>query len=293
MNSPQKFVIRACARAKVNLYLHILDRRQDGYHELDSLFVFGDIADVIEVSPSPALSFKVRGPFAEALSAEEDNLVLRAARMLADTAEIRPQIKITLTKNLPVAAGLGGGSADAAAALRALAEFWKIPSSKVDLAPLGLSIGSDVPACLLSGPCYVGGIGQRLEPLPEFPSFPLLLVNPRIELRTGLIFETFKKKFSKAARFSQIPPDVFALAELLQSRNNDLEEPAIEICPEIAEILVAIKKTKGCLLARLSGSGATCFGMYGDTQDAEQAAISLRRGGWWTEVTTTAKAKCS
>ena len=108
-----------------------------------------------------------------------------------------------------------------------------------------------------------------------------------------MIFETFKKKFSKAARFSQIPPDVFALAELLQSRNNDLEEPAIEICPEIAEILVAIKKTKGCLLARLSGSGATCFGMYGDTQDAEQAAISLRRGGWWTEVTTTAKAKCS
>ena len=252
-------MIRACARAKVNLYLHILDRRQDGYHELDSLFVFGDIADVIEVSPSPALSFKVRGPFAEALSAEEDNLVLRAARMLADTAEIRPQIKITLTKNLPVAAGLGGGSADAAAALRALAEFWKIPSSKVDLAPLGLSIGSDVPACLLSGPCYVGGIGQRLEPLPEFPSFPLLLVNPRIELRTGLIFETFKIKFSKAARFSQIPPDVFALAELLQSRNNDLEEP-VEICPEIAEILVAIKKTKGCLLARLSGRAQLVLG---------------------------------
>lgn len=283
--------IRVYARAKINLYLHVLNRREDGYHELDSLFVFGDFADVIAVTPARSLSLEIQGPFAEKLSTKEDNSVLRAARLLADAVQIRPQTKITLTKNLPIAAGLGGGSADAAAVLRALAELWQISPSAVDLTLLGLGIGSDVPACLLSEPCYVGGIGEQVEPIPGLPAFPLLLVNPGVELATRSIFGTFGKEFSEAARFPKIPSTISELVSLLKTRHNDLQRPAIKKCSAVAEIIHAIDETDGCLLARLSGSGATCFGIYGNIVKAKQAAALLKKRGWWAEATMTAKAE--
>ena len=283
--------IRVYARAKINLYLHVLNRREDGYHELDSLFVFGDLADVIAVTPARSLSLEIRGPFAGKLSAKDENSVLRAARLLADAVQIRPQTKITLTKNLPIAAGLGGGSADAAAVLRALAELWRISPSAVDLTLLGLGIGSDVPACLLSEPCYVGGIGEQIEPIPALPALPLLLVNPGVELATSSVFRTFGTKFSETARFPEVPTTIPNLISLLQTRHNDLQRPAIEQCSGIAEILHVINETEGCLLARLSGSGATCFGIYENIVEAKQAAASLKKRGWWAEATMTAKAE--
>ena len=283
--------IRVYARAKINLYLHVLNRREDGYHELDSLFVFGDLADVIAVTPARSLRLEIRGPFAGKLSDKEENSVLRAARLLADAVQIRPQTKITLTKNLPIAAGLGGGSADAAAVLRALAELWRISPSAVDLTLLGLGIGSDVPACLLSEPCYVSGIGEQIEPIPALPALPLLLVNPGVELATSSVFRTFGTKFSETARFPEVPTTIPNLISLLQTRHNDLQRPAIEQCSGIAEILQVISETEGCLLARLSGSGATCFGIYGNIVEAKQAAALLKKRGWWAEATITAKAE--
>ncbi|MBO42530.1 MAG: 4-(cytidine 5'-diphospho)-2-C-methyl-D-erythritol kinase [Rhodospirillaceae bacterium] len=279
------------ARAKINLYLHVLGRREDGYHELDSLFVFGEIADLIDVRPSRSLRLEVKGKFGEALPERNDNLIVRAARLLADAVQIKPNAEITLTKNLPVAAGLGGGSADAAAALRALAVFWEIPPDSVDLTLLGLGLGADIPACLLSEPCFVGGVGELVEPVPDFPSVPILLVNPGEALATASVFAGTKQKFSKRSRFETIPDSVDGLVSTLNSRRNDLEGPAIELCPLVAEVLQAIRATDGCRLARMSGSGATCFGLYGDVIEAREAAKSLRCRGWWSEATVTASAQ--
>jgi len=284
-------VVTVQARAKVNLYLHVLGRRKDGYHELDSLFVFGEIADVVQVRPARSLRLKTKGPFAKALPESKDNLILRAAKLLADAVEIKPKAEITLTKNLPIAAGLGGGSADAAAALRALAAFWEIPPDSVDLTLLGLGLGADIPACLLSEPCFVGGVGELIEPAPDFPSVPILLVNPGDALATASVFAARKQKFSKKSRFASMPDSVVGLVSVLEARRNDLEEPAMSLCPAVGEVLQAIRATDGCRLARMSGSGATCFGLYRDVLEAEEAAKSLRRRGWWSEATVTASAE--
>lgn len=290
MNAPPGEKVTVQARAKINLYLHVLARREDGYHELDSLFVFGELADVIEVKPGRSLRLKAKGPFAKELPVDKDNLVLRAARLLADAVETKPKAAITLTKNLPIAAGLGGGSADAAATLRALAALWQVPPEAVDLTLLGLGIGADVPACLLSEPCYVGGIGERIAPVAELPSFPMVLANPGIALPTVSVFGARKQEFSKRSRFRRMPINTDELVVRLKNRRNDLQAPAIELCPAIADMLQAIEATEGCRLARLSGSGASCFGIYRDLADAEDAAALLKRRGWWAEATITASA---
>jgi 4-diphosphocytidyl-2-C-methyl-D-erythritol kinase len=282
--------VTAQARAKINLYLHVLGRRKDGYHELDSLFVFADIADVVEIRPAKSLRLKLKGPFAKDLPVKDDNLILRAARLLSDAVEIKPQAAITLTKNLPIAAGLGGGSADAAAVFRALVRFWEIPQKAVDLTLLGLGLGADVPACLLSEPCFVGGIGELIEPSPKLPALPMILVNPGIALATASVFSARNQRFSKSARFSSAPGTLKELFSALQRRRNDLEKPAVALCPAVADVLKAIEATEGCRLARMSGSGATCFGLYDDMATAEQAASVLRRRGWWVEATVTASA---
>ena len=279
------------ARAKINLYLHVLGRREDGYHELDSLFVFGEFADLIDVRPSRSLRLKVKGTFGGALPESNDNLILRAAKLLSDAVQIKPNAEITLTKNLPIAAGLGGGSADAAATLRALAVFWEIPPNSLDLTLLGLGLGADIPACLLSEPCFVGGVGELVEPVPGFPSVPILLVNPGEALATASVFAGTKQEFSKKSRFETIPDSVDGLVSALKSSRNDLERSAIELCPAVAEVLQAIRATDGCRLARMSGSGATCFGLYSDVMEAREAAKSLRQRGWWSEATVTASAQ--
>ncbi len=279
-------VIAVEAPAKVNLYLHVTGRRSNGYHELDTLMVFTEMADRLTVTPSDSLSLAVEGPFAGNLPADsEGNLVMKAARTLADAAGVEPTGRMVLTKNLPVSAGLGSGSSDAAAALKALMRYWRIPEGAVDLPAIGLGIGSDIPGCLAARSIFVSGTGDRIEPTPPLPPVDILLVNPGVQLSTKAVFEARKGGFSPEARFRKAPRDVRALADLMEERTNDLTDPATRLSPIIDEVLAAIGAAPGCRLARMSGSGATCFGLFDDAETAIRAKGQLQRANWWCSVT--------
>lgn len=275
--------VSVSAPAKLNLYLHVTGRRDDGYHELDSLVAFADIHDTIEVRHADNLSLTVEGPFGAALSAEADNLVLRAARALAEAGGIEPAAQITLTKTLPVAAGIGGGSADAAATLNALSRLWSLNVPADDLAALALTLGADVPVCLERKSAFVGGIGEALTPAPILPAASLVLVNPLTQLSTPAVFAARTGEFSAPARFDEIPFDTASLAGLLGDRRNDLTDAAISLAPEVGAVLQALDDAPGTLLARMSGSGATCFGLYKDAAAAKRAAklVRAKHPGWW------------
>jgi 4-diphosphocytidyl-2-C-methyl-D-erythritol kinase len=278
--------IAVAAPAKLNLYLHVTGRRQDGYHELDSLVVFTDIHDTIEVRPSAALSLKVEGPFRVALGDPTENIVLDAARALAEAAGVEPTARITLVKRLPVAAGIGGGSSDAAATLRALSDLWSVALPADELAALALTLGADVPVCLAGNPAFVGGIGEGLTPAPQLPPVPIVLANPLRALSTPKVFEAREGPFSAPARFDQVPMDAAALAGLLAERRNDLTEAAVALVPEVAALLLALEAVPGTLLARMSGSGATCFALYEDETAAARAAAVVAAGNpnWWVTM---------
>jgi 4-diphosphocytidyl-2-C-methyl-D-erythritol kinase len=269
------------ARAKVNLYLHVVGRRSDGYHELDSLVVFPDASDRLSASPANHVSLTLTGPFSPGLSNEPDNLVLRAARALAKAAGVQHGARLTLAKNLPIASGIGGGSADAAAALRLLTRMWNLSITQTALAELAVTLGADIPACLRSTPLRMGGIGERLQPAPRLPPYALLLVNPGVAVATVAVFQARHGKYSVEARLPEAWPDAEAMARDLTALTNDLEAPAVSLCPVIADVLAAIKSQPGCLLARMSGSGATCFGLFAASSHAALAATVLRRTGWW------------
>ena len=268
------------APAKVNLFLHVVGKRVDGYHLLDSLVVFADVGDTLEAAPAPKLSLSLSGPFAGALGNLADNLAMRAARLLADYAGIVPRLALTLVKRLPVAGGIGGGSADAAAALRLLGRLWKVPAD--ELAALAPKLGADVPVCLAGVPARVTGVGERLEPASALPHCGLLLVNPRIALATADVFRARAGPFSAPA---QLPPswaDARAMAAFLTTLNNDLEPAAVALCPEVGEVLRTLSRLPGCLLARMSGSGASCFGLFAEPAIARSAAAAIAECGWWT-----------
>jgi 4-diphosphocytidyl-2-C-methyl-D-erythritol kinase len=276
------------APAKLNLYLHVVGRRADGYHLLDTLMVFAELGDRISVAPADELVLSVEGPFAGSLPENaEDNLILRAAHALADAAGRPAGAAISLTKNLPVSAGLGSGSSDAAATLKALARLWQIPDDAVDLYEVGLGLGADVPACIHARPAFIGGIGEEIEDAPALPQVDLLLVNPGVEVATTSVFSARKGGFSPPAVFEESPKDVRDLARLLSDRENDLTEGAIGLCSAIETILAEIEGAPGCRLARMSGSGATCFGLFDDRETAERAAEAMRDTGWWCAVTRT------
>lgn len=288
MTTSSRGVIGAAAPAKVNLYLHIVGRRADGMHLLDSLVNFTTLADRVTVAPADHLSLEIDGPFAVHLDARgEDGLVVRAARALAKASGHPPRAAIRLTKNLPVAAGLGGGSADAAATLRALMVLWAIPPAAVDLPALALGLGADVPMCLDSQPAFVGGIGERLLPAPALPQIGLLLVNPNIPLATPDVFRARSGAFSQPARFAAPPGDPGALARLLATRANDLTVPAVRCCAEVSTVLTALEALPGCRLARMCGSGATCFGLFDHEGEASAAAAALAHTSWWVRATET------
>lgn len=280
--------VRRSARAKVNLYLHLLSRRPDGYHELDSLIVFVEVADEIEVASSPRLGLRLEGPFADSLETSDpsDNLVIKAAQVLARETGRTESVALTLRKHLPVAAGLGGGSADAAAALLALCDLWELDIGTPRLQLLAASLGADVPACLHRTPVFVGGIGEKIEDAPELPPAWLVLVNPGVPLVTASVFQNVEEPDSHAARFHERPADVYGLANTLGSRSNDLEGPAIKMLPMIADVIAALERTDGCLLARMSGSGATCFGLFADESAAcsARAEIGNVEKGWWVKA---------
>jgi 4-diphosphocytidyl-2-C-methyl-D-erythritol kinase len=279
-------VLRA-APAKINLYLHVVGKREDGYHLLDSLVAFAECGDALTVTHADELSFTIVGPFAAALAGEGDNLVLRAARALAAALGRKPQASIRLTKNLPVASGIGGGSADAAAALLALQDLWgaRLPSDA--LRALALKLGADVPVCCAGQPSYMGGIGDEIAASPRLPPAGLVLVNPGTKLATVDVFKARSGAFSAPARFAQAPRDAADLADLLRARTNDLAEPASRLCPAIPIVIEALSASPGCRLARLSGSGATCFGVYDDADAAARAAAARAklRPEWWITPT--------
>jgi len=266
------------AAAKVNLFLHVTGRRPDGYHELDSLAVFAGAADELRAEPAAALSLALRGPFGATLEAEADNLVLRAARALAAVAGREPLVRLTLDKNLPVASGIGGGSADAAACLRLLGRLWNVTLSP----ELALSLGADVPVCLAGVAARMSGVGERLTPAPRLPACGMVLVNSGVALGTADVFRARGAGFSAVAALPDAWSDARSMADDLARLGNDLEPPAIGLCPVIGDVLAALRATPGCLLARMSGSGATCFGLFADPASAARAALALRRPGWWS-----------
>jgi len=278
----------AAAPAKLNLSLAVLGRRPDGYHELESLVAFAGYGDCLEALPAETLSLSLDGPFAAPLAGEgAGNLVLRAARLLAEAAGVPARARLRLTKRLPVAAGLGGGSADAAATLRLLSRLWGLELSTGDLQGLGAMLGADVPVCLYGRPALLRGRGERLEAAPPLPAAWLLLVNPGDALLTATVFRARFGAFSRPAAWWRDPPaDAAALADRLSDRGNDLQAAAQRLCPAIDAVLAALAGTPGCLLGRMTGSGATCFGLYAGAAEAEAAAAALAatHPAWWVRA---------
>ena len=262
-------MLREPAPAKVNLYLHITGRRADGLHLLESLVAFAEASDALYAEPADGLSLDVVGPFAGALAGEADNLVLRAARALGQGQGAR----LVLEKNLPVAAGIGGGSADAAAALRLLSRLWGIETG---LEPLAAGLGADVPVCLAGRTCGMAGIGERLTPLPDWPVPHLLLANPGVALATQAVFGARRGPFRESRPWPQTVAELAGCA-------NDLTEAAISLAPEVGDTLAALAALDGALFARMSGSGATCFAAFADKAARDRARTALRRRhpGWW------------
>ena len=301
MTEPERMTepaaIQRQARAKVNLSLRVTGKRSDGYHELDGLTAFAEAGDLVTVWDADDLSLEIVGPYAGSLAGAgtglgagapgepaAENLVLRAARALAEATGRSAGARILLDKQLPVAGGLGGGSADAAAALDALCQLWGVDPGPARLAEIGLRLGADVPVCLHGYAAFVSGIGERLGPAPHLPEAHLVLANPGVELATGAVFKALDGQTSHpAARFDTSPRDAGALAEHLARDGNDLEGPARRLRPEVDAVLSALAARPGCLIARMSGSGATCFGLFAEAGSAEAAAAQLaaERPSWW------------
>ena len=277
------------AHAKINLSLRVLGRRSDGYHELRSLVVFAGLGDRLTAQAADDLTLDLTGPFGPLLAGEADNLVLRAARALRDLSGVAAGAKLTLEKNLPVASGMGGGSADAAAALRALMRLWDVAPDEEARMRLALSLGADVPVCLDARPAMMRGVGERIERLASLPSFWLVLVNPGVSLPTASVFRELAAPPLGAGEAEPAIPAFATLDGLLPwlvAEANDLEAPAVRLVPEIGETLAALAATVDCRLARMSGSGATCFGLYPGEAEARAAAdvLAAAHPGWWVKA---------
>lgn len=265
------------APAKINLCLHVTGSRPDGYHLLDSLVVFADIGDRLSLGPASKTEVSVTGPMAGGVPVGADNLVVRAAALMGIAA------KITLDKHLPAAAGIGGGSSDAAACLRALSEMsgQTVPENV-------LALGADVPVCMLARAARMRGIGEDVTPVDSFPMLDAVLVNPGVPVSTPAIFRRLARRDNPAMPES-LPkwPDTAALIGWLHAQRNDLQDAAIAEEPMVADVLQEVAATRGCALARMSGSGATCFGLYPDAGAASKAAQLMRAAhpDWWVCAT--------
>lgn len=264
------------AAAKINLTLHVTGRRADGYHLLDSLVAFAGVGDRVTAAPASMLQLQVTGPAAAGLDGD-DNLVLRAARAFA----AGQGAALTLDKHLPVASGIGGGSADAAATLRVLATLWRQP---LPSAAQVLALGADVPVCLAGEVCRMRGIGEVLQPVPPLPPVWAVLANPSVAVATPAIFAALHRRDNPPMP-DRIPgfADAKALADWLAGQRNDLQVPAVALAPGIAAVLAGLAALPGALLARMSGSGATCFALFADPQAAATAAQLMRncQPAWW------------
>ena len=275
------------APAKVNLTLRVLGRRADGYHELESLVAFAGVGDALTFAPGDALTLTVSGPTAPAAGDSADNLVLKAARALAERIAGLTLGRFALSKRLPVAAGLGGGSADAAAALRLLAHANGIALDDPRLMQAAQATGADVPVCLDPRPRLMRGVGDVLSAPLDLPRLFAVLINPGVAVSTREVFAALNLPPAAPPALAGAPPPPSALLAEIASGRNDLEQPAIELEPVIADVLSIINKLPGCRLARMSGSGATCFGLFETNAAATAAARTVRVGypQWWVRAT--------
>jgi len=268
------------APAKINLSLHVVGQQNNGYHLLEGLSVFTQLSDGLTIREAQKDRLHIIGPFAKKLDNENDNIILRAVALFRVhwPNAIPEGLDITLEKHLPVAAGIGGGSADAAAALRIAARMSKRKVSVSELADVALQLGADVPMCLFSRTCLVAGVGEEVQIVEPFPSLHLVLANPGIAVSTADIFGKLKSKNNpKMAVLPTDPNDIDALGLWLQDTRNDLEAPAIESAPEISMLSDTLSEQSGCLLARMSGSGATVFGVFSEEGSAMAAAQQMRK----------------
>ncbi len=283
------------APAKINLYLHIVRRREDGYHDLDSLAGFADIGDRLTIEPANDFSLQINGHYAGAFTAQDrdsglqsTNLVTRVAQGMATAARQELRLRVILTKNLPLAAGLGGGSADAAAMAWGLMNIWNLPLSTPWLPDMLADLGADIPACLRCAPVQMSGIGDVLDLVPNLPEIPLVLVNPGKHCPTPEIFKRFLGPMRGEVTLPDDLSDPQTLIEFLHQQDNDLTPAAREVVPEIGTVMNALTALPGCQLARMSGSGATVFGLFDSPDDAAQAAedITMKNPHWWVRTGT-------
>ncbi len=280
------------APAKINMYLHVTGKLQNGYHTLDSLITFADIGDTVKIEPSSEFHFKVKGPFARAFSDEEKdsspkskNLVVKAIWELARSAKKTPNFTVTLTKNLPVAAGIGGGSSNAASIIWGLQQWWNLPQDAKYLPAILTSLGADVPVCLHCRPARIRSIGEIIDPIEDLPETPVVLVNPMKTCSTQEVFGHYDSSFRDTLALPDEFEDILDFAAFLKRQKNDLTYPALEVVPEIRNVLNALDAVEGSLLSRLSGSGATCFGIFETEENALRAKedIMSENPDWWVQ----------
>ncbi len=292
MSSTQTKLLTIFAPAKINLYLHVTGRLDNGYHTLDSLIAFADIGDSIEIEPAQDFQFRVRGVYAEKFSPKEldaspnsSNLAVQAAWSLARTAQKTLNARITLTKNLPLASGIGGGSSDAAAVMWGLCEWWNIPRNAPYLPGLMANLGADVPVCFSCKPARVRGIGDVLDPAPPIGETAVVLVNPGKPCPTPKVFAQYTGGYREPQALPASLENFKDLVAFLKANDNDLQVPACEIEPEIETVLKALNAQKSCAFARMTGSGATCFGLFKNEMAVQKAAkaIAVKNPGWWVK----------
>lgn len=276
------------ACAKINLTLHVLGRRADGYHALESLVAFAALGDTLALQPAPATALDITGPYAAACGPSADNLVLKAAAVLSQHIGGLKAGHFQLEKTLPVAAGIGGGSADAGAALRLLARANGLARDDARLAAAALAVGADVPVCLESRPRVMRGIGELLSAPLAMPPLPALLVNPGVPLATRDVFAAFTGGANGETDLSTVPGERDALIDYLSRYDNDLTPAAIVCAPVVAEVLAAVRALPGSRLARMSGSGPTCFALFSTQAEAAAGArrLAAERKDWWVQATT-------
>ncbi|MBL4740013.1 MAG: 4-(cytidine 5'-diphospho)-2-C-methyl-D-erythritol kinase [Sneathiella sp.] len=274
------------AKAKVNLCLHITGRRDDGYHLLESLVCFPECGDVLDVRPSDQLSLREAGPFAGKMGPWQDNLILKAAELLRRQYGVVAGAEIHINKILPVASGIGGGSSDAATVLHLLGKLWSITISDSELMKLGAELGADLPICLYGDAAIMSGIGEVISPVKSIPSLGILLVNQGVHVSTQDIFRSLGPIVPKTdlPKMEGLCKDAFIQA--LNECRNDLQAGAVRVAPSIGTVLAKLDGLDGCLLSRMSGSGATCFGLFDTVKQAESAKEAIQRTepGWWLSV---------
>lgn len=276
------------ARAKINLSLLITGRKPDGYHTLDSIILFVNFCDRLSFKIDNEISLEITGPFGNALENGANNLIVKAAVAFQNKCKLNAGVAVRLEKNIPVSAGLGGGSSNAAMTLLALNQLFETDLSFVSLSEIGLTLGADVPVCLFGETARVQGVGEKIEPFVFHHKLGVLLVNPRIPLSTAKVFSQFNARYSEIMSANTLNElSMMKTLSSLKGLKNDLELPATQLCPEVSKVLQALRGEADCIGAGLSGSGPTCFGLFETFTKAERATQRIRKQNtnWWLQAT--------